>query len=476
MCQVLRHSRINDIPVELLQMVLLEVIPYVNCFPSPPFCHDSPASLLGVCRRWRDVIIETPKLWTRLLIRIPNTQYSKLLSQDNIRTWVERSKTHPLKLIIYSPQFSSQLQTGTHHLMEYAGQKLENIFFFYQADDGSGDFYSSLTRAGELPLLKEASIFVKGPHASEWWSCLVQKSPNLRSLTWGAFPGYLEWYGLSQIKRLEILWPISAAQGLYILACLTDLVELDIRIYNDARFISYNPDLPSSIRNHLSHNLKILRLYPISNSEDIAAFVNLLTLPLLTTLEIAMTVENYAMTWPQAKILSFLSRSSCSLTRLDLFRLDITEEQAIDLLQHGSIRLTLLDLVISRLEGDRNLTIVGDELLKLLTVPKEPLGDTEPVLPRLNTAVFAYTMDDATDGILSDMVKSRYPARCGTAPLEYLFILKHDIMQDSSRDGRYLRTASEDGLNAVVGEDCNWYSVDEKMSSNIKRILEDILG
>ncbi|THV01900.1 hypothetical protein K435DRAFT_963406 [Dendrothele bispora CBS 962.96] len=472
---------INDVPIELLQRILLEVIPYVNCFPSPPYCHDSPVSLLGVCRRWRDIIVATPMLWTKLLIRTSDSESpQKLLSGDNIRTWVERSKPYPLKIIIYSRLYSLQLQSGTQHLMTHASRNLGNIFFFYQNDEGSEDFYASLQRVDELPRLTEASIFVKGPCASEWWGSLVHQAPNLHSLTWSAFPGYLQWSRLSRITRLELLWPISSEQALYILTCLNDLVELGIRLYNDARFITYIPSLPSASQKHLIHNLRILRLYPISNSEDIAAFVDLVTLPSLTTLEVAMTVEHHSIEWPQTHILSFLDRSSCVLSRLDLFRLDITEEQTIELLRHDSMSQTLVELVISRLDGDEDLTIAGDNLFKLLTIPKSESSDdvTPVILPRLNTVAFAFTMGKATDGALSDMVQSRYPIpRNGAAPLEHLFAVKHGLsFEESSKDAEGLLAMHNAGLDVVLQGDCEWYSTEEKMSSNIKRILENIFA
>ncbi|KAJ2913184.1 hypothetical protein MD484_g7229, partial [Candolleomyces efflorescens] len=116
-CRLLRP--IEKLPPEILRIVFLHSLPHID-ESSPEVCPtDAPHVLLGVCKRWNIIASDYPRLWNRIVIKIPylrqdgislmawfsrkETKADKLA--DAYRLWISRSRNLPL--YIYLDDWSS---------------------------------------------------------------------------------------------------------------------------------------------------------------------------------------------------------------------------------------------------------------------------------------------------------------------------------------------------------------------------------
>ncbi|KAF8882553.1 hypothetical protein BD779DRAFT_919167 [Infundibulicybe gibba] len=79
-------SPLRSFPPELLVNIFAAFIAMAACYPTPRW-RCSPFALMGICSRWRKIILDTPQLWTRIMGVPPM-----------IDSWIIQSKGLPLNL------------------------------------------------------------------------------------------------------------------------------------------------------------------------------------------------------------------------------------------------------------------------------------------------------------------------------------------------------------------------------------------
>ncbi|KAF8883536.1 hypothetical protein BD779DRAFT_826122 [Infundibulicybe gibba] len=80
-------SPLKTFPSELLVAIFTEYVNIVTdpwIIPAPP---EPPLNLMWICSRWREIVLDTPQLWTKISSRTPMASL-----------WVDRSKELPLDL------------------------------------------------------------------------------------------------------------------------------------------------------------------------------------------------------------------------------------------------------------------------------------------------------------------------------------------------------------------------------------------
>ncbi|KAF8883530.1 hypothetical protein BD779DRAFT_826025 [Infundibulicybe gibba] len=83
-------SLLKALPSELLVAIFTEYVNIVTdpwIIPAPP---EPPLNLMWICSRWREIVLNTPQLWTKISSRTPMANL-----------WVDRSKELPLAQRIY---------------------------------------------------------------------------------------------------------------------------------------------------------------------------------------------------------------------------------------------------------------------------------------------------------------------------------------------------------------------------------------
>ncbi|KAJ7940156.1 hypothetical protein B0H13DRAFT_1454893, partial [Mycena leptocephala] len=75
--------------------ILAEI--FIHCLPTQEFVTPdlttAPLILCGICRRWREVALSTPKLWNSLFL-----QLNTYKTADFCQMWLSRARGAPLSL------------------------------------------------------------------------------------------------------------------------------------------------------------------------------------------------------------------------------------------------------------------------------------------------------------------------------------------------------------------------------------------
>lgn len=145
------------LPNEIVSEIFIKALPEEPYRSPPDDASPSPSGpscplLLGqVCRRWRQIALSTPSLWTALDLSLDD----KLTNHKNqlclLQTWLERSRACPLTISIY---WDGSSPVGTHEFIEVLvphSQRWEHMDFIIP-------FRDLLLIKGDMPLLRELAI------------------------------------------------------------------------------------------------------------------------------------------------------------------------------------------------------------------------------------------------------------------------------------------------------------------------------
>ncbi|KAK7448796.1 hypothetical protein VKT23_013526 [Stygiomarasmius scandens] len=115
-------SPVRRLPPELLSQI------FIHCIPSqhlPTRSNlEAPLLFLQVCRKWRQVTLDTPALWCGLHVHLPDCSLDSALMQRRVRginEWLEKSSTLPISLSL------SLVLTGTSLHFENINTFLGNL-------------------------------------------------------------------------------------------------------------------------------------------------------------------------------------------------------------------------------------------------------------------------------------------------------------------------------------------------------------
>lgn len=104
---------IQRLPVELLCIIFIYATehwcyPFTDSFPSLSRQHilthnSGPLRLTHVCRQWQQVAVNATSLWSSIAIDFDQISLSSLCGATEIlRAYLERSRNHPLKILLLS--------------------------------------------------------------------------------------------------------------------------------------------------------------------------------------------------------------------------------------------------------------------------------------------------------------------------------------------------------------------------------------
>ncbi|KAJ3863212.1 hypothetical protein EV359DRAFT_43570, partial [Lentinula novae-zelandiae] len=88
-------SQNHRLPVEILADIFLYCLPTIYDVPPPRLTDQAPLLLVAVCREWRLIVLNTPRLWSSPQIRLPPPASMNSMSfkrqLDGIDLWLRRS-------------------------------------------------------------------------------------------------------------------------------------------------------------------------------------------------------------------------------------------------------------------------------------------------------------------------------------------------------------------------------------------------
>ncbi|KAK7043017.1 hypothetical protein VNI00_008755 [Paramarasmius palmivorus] len=257
-----------------------------------------------VCGRWRDIVLSTPRLWSRFSITFQRWQSKSSKLNKLSGLFLGRSRNSPLTIKLNFSGISEDRDIGR------AKPILKNIACH-------SDRLSVHSR--QTADAQESDVLWTTPLD------IFEQCPSLRTLDFDTqFPGtfILPWH---QIKALEIQ-SCFMEPAIPILSSCANVDSIVLHCVGGGHYEAKD-NMVSSIQ-----SLTIMA----DNQQDISPIFECATLPHLLSLDIrGLQKEAPGSSWQlfdDTGILDCMKRSSCSITSLRLDWLPIKEEQLVDIL------------------------------------------------------------------------------------------------------------------------------------------------
>ncbi|OJA09241.1 hypothetical protein AZE42_09215 [Rhizopogon vesiculosus] len=311
-------SALWRLPAEILSQI------FVHCLPTETDLGISlrldPLLLTRICRRWREVAMDTPSLWCNLSVNISWKQSAQWpQAAFCYDSWLRRSQGLPLSLtrVLYDDDDKTKVQS----LLQPYLKQITSIAF------PTTKAYQLL--ALDLPTLQEL-IIENLSHDSAADARSISRLPcNLRSLRLQGPPGF----DFQQSCSSNPVWVHLTNLEICVNKAETFICLLQLCLNISSATVSMLPSefyfLPQS--KPFTHTklqfLSILSSHsPFEKKNSIARLFNGLYLPNLRMLH-CNGYDGYGIWWPHNDFKVFLAQSNCPLERLTLGPEVTTDEQ-----------------------------------------------------------------------------------------------------------------------------------------------------
>ncbi|KAG1845864.1 hypothetical protein DFJ58DRAFT_893311 [Suillus subalutaceus] len=163
-------SRLWRLPTEVLSQIFHHCLLPESNRPSEL---EAPVSLTAVCRRWREVALDTPSLWCRVSVGFDKLPYRYLENSQAFRydVWLKRYWGRPLSLALVCGADDSTMLRSL--LQPYTYQILSLSITFYE------DAIEPELLLDDLPALQELTIQALKQHKDRYTPAIGQYLPRL---------------------------------------------------------------------------------------------------------------------------------------------------------------------------------------------------------------------------------------------------------------------------------------------------------
>ncbi|KII89274.1 hypothetical protein PLICRDRAFT_53737 [Plicaturopsis crispa FD-325 SS-3] len=441
-----RVSPVDRIPNEILGEIFTFCLPDTYVTPSP---QSAPLLLLQICRVWRAVSLSTPALWSSISVNA-TPRYMSDEYCDGIEAWLKRSGACPLHFSLSDApgvpdtrMLNRALSLFLEHISRWHDVRLR-VFAPYDSAA-----LAPLPDSG-TPSLERINIAMYSDVPRAWFAPIFAHSENLRQLSWTPAPAFdlltvgVPW---EQLTHLTLNHTISFDECVAILRQSPNLVacRIDVHTYGQHATSTSTTTSPSSSSSSLPISLARLAALELGiHSDRPDILLSQLTLPAARNVVLRQCVQ-----WPQAQFTALLLRSRCALQRLVLSLVNITEDDLLECLRSTSASLEVLNV------GEQADACVTDRTLRLLThththTRGHTRGNTRGrcLAPGLQRIRF-YRCMRATDGVLADMVASRWsahPGRLGHVACLVLLLVHMPAGEEHGADVERLQALQAQGL------------------------------
>lgn len=408
-------------PIRLLPMEVIREI-FTHCLEVNNYDHvgsiSIPLFLTHVCSSWRTIAINKPDLWTQIWVVIENDD-KRPGWPAIVKLWVERSRELPLSFHIQESETHNHLKNPDSVFFRtldiltpqsHRWKSVELVNRNFQAV-GEIEWFRKLPERREFPLLESLTLQTRKMDAKETTRLteMMRASPRLHTVTWMVKTAlsmpFLPW---GQLTHLTLIFISSLGETQNIVRNSPLLQMLDMSI--QMQLLPFHPGPEGITITHTN-----LRTVYLSCAGDLVPLLDSFTFPNVRDLTIDQICEAHAEqmngAWPREAFTAFLRRSRCALQRFVLQNAFFTQDgDLLALLRHLSPSLHTLEI------DNSDHTCITDDVLRELTYPEmteditsgESRDSCAAVLcPNLEQLKF-WGCIDSTDGVLADMVESRW--------------------------------------------------------------------
>jgi hypothetical protein len=288
---------------------------FVQCLPPGNLCRYSPklAPLLltRICRRWREVSVDMPRLWCRLLVRVDVNNWQKAVYCFN--SWLKRSRGIPIALGLYGDtnNDASILQS----LLQPYNNQISSLIMYDDVSKASELLLQNLPALRELTMTGSLVRF----YGSTVDESISRLPSGLRSLR------LLERACVHELENLHSLNPVWA-HLIHVEICLDDtriivrLLQLGLNLSSITIWLERRRRRRNVVRvlEPVMHTkLQSLRIghdWQQTTNYYLPSLFHALSLPNLRVLDAGEARAQ----WPHTEFRAFLARSNCPLESLTL--------------------------------------------------------------------------------------------------------------------------------------------------------------
>jgi hypothetical protein len=305
-------SPLRRLPDEILSLI------FIHCLPEDSHLslvkNKAPVLLTRICRQWRNIALDMPRLWCRPHLKLKNRRH--LHQQDNLyHLCLERSRGRPLSLVIdcyanQMPKLRKFLQPYGHHISSLSIPSVRGTCEVFR----------------EFPALLELALNNTTSRTSlTITTCIKILPPTVRSLkVTGSFSldrdsSAIPAAALAHLTHIEVSL-CSLGVVIRLIRLSSNLSSLVIHQYISERIPATDS---AQVLTHTT--LRSLRILEANTSVTslLPSLFSILSLPKLRILEVSGSQA-----WPHEEVKAFLERSNCPLEDL-IFgaRMVTTDEQ-----------------------------------------------------------------------------------------------------------------------------------------------------
>lgn len=416
-------SPIRRLPPEVLGEIFLRCISTDFCQPK---LSEAPLLLMNVCSVWRSVALHTPDIWASISVIYRGPVVWP--NEELIKLWLERSGSRPLSFsMIAEGRGVRDRSTAGPLLLDtflVHGTRWRTIKFEFEPYSMETGF-DKIPENAMFPLLESIYFEIRPWFNSESIARLnvvIRAAPHLCSVAW---------INLSDHHRVGLPWEQLTSLDLMGSKFTPDDCLHVIQTCQNLKAGKFSvvlpPGYPSKSTRFTHHCLAALSLN-IEAISHLECFFDGITLPHLHELSIetdAFGATGPLMVWPHSHFTDMLDRSSSSLRNLTISGIGISSEDLVEVLWRVSSSLETLTLSAESPEKG----CIDDVVLSSLTLPPS-LEETEelpPLCPNL-TQCNLWGSVSSSDGVLADMIESRWTPRgmkYPVAQLEVMMVMLH---------------------------------------------------
>ena len=382
-----------------------------------PSTKNTPLSLTEVSRRWRQMTLACPELWTSLeaVIEMDSPDYTKQIEQ-----WLRRSHPFPLSLRLIiegdedTDEYNEQVGHGVFNVFQAFRARWRNIYI--QWAPGHEIPFAEIEGDSSAPLLTSVILRTQVPDFvsfSDQWSKLSDGSPSLTDFLWSDPEMELPDFDFSKLRldqkaltHLELDVPMSVLQGLEVLSKYPDLIFFSFRVAN-----APGPELLDEKREVVDH--RSLRTLRVVGSRNVSYFLDTVAMPRLMDVYIDYDEPVSTAGWEGEhrfdpdSFINFIQ--SIHLKSLYLrIPVNFNEETCINML--GELPMSIEHLHFENLDL-RAPGCIGTDFFRLMVSPRVPSYEVEPpdwlLFPYLRCLSLIAVTCKAEPGIIIRMIDSR---------------------------------------------------------------------
>ncbi|KAJ7685639.1 hypothetical protein DFH06DRAFT_1029448 [Mycena polygramma] len=431
-----RHG--PTVPTEILAEIFFHCLPDDHDYVVPDVA-TAPLILCGICRRWREVAISTPRLWSSLRIDFDLMLKRRVYETGFYKMWLSRAGGTPLSLFL---QNEGDVSVGLVDSLLKGIVGLSRQWRQIEVDMGDALANFISPAENKFPLLERLDIMAVFTDLSISFC----EAPKLREVTICRHSQGLKlpWHQLTKISCCEV--PVSSC--LQILRDSSNLLDGNFEVRGDPSA------LPVPILQH-----GCLRRLELSASYDdagtpgnIMAFLHCLETPGLQDLTLEFSDGTSTFPADISLFLSFISGSSCQLRTLNLAYMQASSHTLVECLK-ATPSLVYLQVTLT----PTPLLVDADELLTHFSKAVDFLPKLESFHAAYPFTTFPFEYDILcmpTVSVVVQMLCARW-AGVGTARLQS-FRLEHfhyDLEFDETIKSHpeYQRLQAE-GMDLYLGQ------------------------